>query len=48
VPVAEAGVAIQLVRDDLASLNVLEGIGHLTPLEAPSALREAVRRMCDT
>jgi pimeloyl-ACP methyl ester carboxylesterase len=39
-PVAVAAAA--LVRD--ARLTMLPGVGHLTPLEAPGALREAIER----
>ena len=43
VPLSEARAAIRLVPDSLASLTVLEDIGHLTPLEAPAALRQIVQ-----
>ena len=48
VPVSQARAAIQLVPENLRSLTVLEGVGHLTPLESPSALRAAVTRLCAT
>jgi pimeloyl-ACP methyl ester carboxylesterase len=45
VPVSEARMAVQLVPESLGSLTILEGVGHLTPLESPSALRAAVLRL---
>ncbi|HUY31013.1 MAG TPA: alpha/beta hydrolase [Acidimicrobiales bacterium] len=48
VPAAEAVAASRLIRGDLAHLAVLEGVGHLTPVEAPGDLREALCRMCET
>lgn len=46
VPVSEATRAIRLVPEGLGSLTVLEGVGHLTPLESPLTLRAAVSRLC--
>jgi pimeloyl-ACP methyl ester carboxylesterase len=43
-PLAVAESALSVLGPDRASLTVLPGAGHLTPLTAPDALRAAVER----
>ena len=42
VEVAKAAAAILEASGALAGFSMLDGIGHMTPLEAPDALREAL------
>lgn len=43
--VAELERAVELVPAGLASLQIIDRVGHLTPLEAPEELRAAVQRL---
>ena len=42
-PLADAEQAVELVPAGTATLQILEGVGHLTPLEAPDAIASVIR-----
>ena len=47
-PVATAQAAVQVVGADRATLTVLDGVDHFTPVKAPDALAAALRRLLES
>jgi pimeloyl-ACP methyl ester carboxylesterase len=41
-PLADVRRALELVPKGMGSLRVLEGVGHLTPTEAPDSIASAI------
>jgi pimeloyl-ACP methyl ester carboxylesterase len=42
-PLTDVEQALELVPAGTATLKILKGVGHLTPLEAPDAIASAIR-----
>jgi pimeloyl-ACP methyl ester carboxylesterase len=41
-PLSDARQAVEMTPEGMASLQVLEGVGHLTPTEAPDSISSAI------